>query len=122
MTTSSASVREVPRVFSLPFVGKTPTYLYNAPKLFVDCYRRHGPICRISLFGVNKVLMAGPEAMDFYVKNEAAYFTSRKIYWPMVDEFGTDQGLVVASGAEHKHLRKELGPGFSRQLIVNSVP
>ncbi|HYP15859.1 MAG TPA: cytochrome P450, partial [Opitutus sp.] len=120
--TSATAPREVPQVRSLPFVGKTPTYLYNAPELFVRCYRKHGPICRISLFGVNKVLMAGTEAMDFYVKNEAEYFTSRQVYWPMVEEFGTDQGLVVASGAEHKHLRKELGPGFSRQLIVDSVP
>lgn len=120
--TTAASVREVPKVRSLPFVGKTPTYLNNAPQLFVDCYRSHGPICRLSLFGVDKVLMSGTEAMDFYVKNEAEYFTSRQVYWPMVEEFGTDQGLVVASGAEHKHLRKELGPGFSRQLIVDSVP
>jgi cytochrome P450/CRP-like cAMP-binding protein len=122
MTTATAPVREVPKVFGLPFIGRTPEYLYNAPQLYVDCYRKHGPICRISLFGVNKVLMAGTEAMDFYVKNEGQYFTSREVYWPMVEEFGTDQGLVVASGAEHKHLRKELGPGFSRQLIVHAVP
>lgn len=120
--TSTTHAAEVPKVPRLPFVGNSIAYYFDAPALYVQSYQRHGPICRLRLFGTETVLMAGREAVQFYVENEAKYFTASQVYSPMLGEFGTDQLLMTMTGDDHKHLRKELGPGFSRQLIAESVP
>jgi cytochrome P450/CRP-like cAMP-binding protein len=120
--TPPAPASAIPKVPGFPVIGNSRSFYHDAPRLFVDSYHRYGPVCRMSIFGADNVVLSGMDANRFYIENEAAHFTATQTYKPMTTELSSDQVMNAMEGEAHRHLRKELGPGFSRQLIIHAVP
>jgi cytochrome P450/CRP-like cAMP-binding protein len=112
---------EPPVVKGLPLLGNSIQAYKNIVGLMVDSYQTYGPIFIMNRFGKSSVVLAGRRANEFYAENETLFY-SGGVYHTMSREAGTDYLFNSMDGVEHKHLRRESGPAFSRQIIANAIP
>ena len=90
--------------------------LQSEPLVFFrEAYRRHGPLFRATLDGKESLILAGPEANDFVIRNKTlwAYGEALKFIKRVVP-----RDLVTLDGAEHEVKRKRMAPSFRVDLLA----
>jgi len=112
------ALRETPVVPGLPFIGSLLGLAKDPAQFFVDCYRKYGPVCRLSVLGEKYVLMAGIEAANFLGTREGKECLRSKEFWQgLVNEYGATKILTGEDGESHKQLRDIMRNGYSKESI-----
>jgi cytochrome P450/CRP-like cAMP-binding protein len=109
-------------VKGLPLLGNTVAALRDVCELLVQAYHLHGPVFRLSRLGREATVLAGLEANAFFLEHEQELFYSGDIYKHLSSEGGTPHSFIALDGSDHRHLRRQMRLGYSRQLIAAAVP
>ncbi len=116
--TETLPSRETPHVAGWPLIGSLPGLAKDPAQFFVDCYRKYGPVCRLSVLGEKYVLMAGVEAANFLGTREGKESLRSKEFWQgLVKEYGANRMLTGEDGESHKQLRDIMRNGYSKESI-----
>lgn len=105
-------------VRGLPWLGSALPMARDPAAFFVDCYRKHGPVFRLTLAGQPYVVIAGQEAANFMGTREGRESLRSKEFWEgLVAEFGAQYSLVGEDGERHAQLRDIMRRGYSRESL-----
>lgn len=111
-----AAVSAPPSVPGLPLLGNALPMMGDVQQFFVDTYHRMGPVFRVRALNQTFVIMAGAAANRFLLDRGEEVFTSEESFGGLNREFG--MRVHVLRGKPHRHLRKLLGTGLSRDLLA----
>ncbi|HEY0973146.1 MAG TPA: cytochrome P450 [Solimonas sp.] len=116
--TDAVALRETPTIPGLPLVGSLFGMAKDPAKFFVDCYRKYGPVCRLSVLGQRYVLISGVEAATFLGTRDGKDSLRSKEFWEgLVAEYGATRILTGSDGEGHKQLRDIMRNGYSKESI-----
>ncbi|HET8882496.1 MAG TPA: cytochrome P450 [Solimonas sp.] len=116
--TQTLEPRQTPTIRGLPLVGSLFGMVKGPAQFFVDCYRRYGPVVRLSILGQKYVLIAGVEAATFMGTREGKECLRSKEFWEgLVAEYGATRTLTGTDGEAHKQLRDVMRRGYSKESI-----
>ena len=79
------------------------------------------PFFRFSRFNRVATVLAGVKAIEFALEHQETHFNT-DIYHNASQQIGSEYNLTLLNGATHRHLRKEMKPGFSREIVAPTVP
>ncbi len=86
-------------------------------------YRNLGPVFEISLLNRKRLVLAGQEANEFFLRDGKDYLHASREVWPgFAQEFGATKILTALDGAEHLRLRKAMRDGYSRKPFLQRLP
>ncbi|MEU4156546.1 cytochrome P450 [Actinoplanes sp. NPDC026670] len=105
-----------PRVPGLPLLGNALPMMGDVQQFFVDTYHRLGPVYRVKALNQAFVIMAGERANRFLLERGEEVFSSEVSFGGLNHEFG--MRVHVLRGRPHRHLRKVLATGLSRDLLA----
>ena len=112
------SARPIPKVPGLPLLGSLLKLTREPVRFFVDCYRKHGPVCEIKVLDQRYVLVAGVEAANLLGSRVGKDSLRSRQFWEgLVKEYGADRALVTEDGESHKELRDIMRRGYSKESI-----
>lgn len=112
------ALRETPVVPGLPYLGSLFGMAKDPAQFFVDCYRKYGSVCRLSVLGEKYVLISGIEAANFMGTREGKESLRSKEFWQgLVNEYGATKILTGEDGESHKQLRDIMRNGYSKESI-----
>ena len=110
--------KEPPRVRGLPLLGNTLEMARDPTQFFVNCYRKYGPVCKISVLGKSYTVISGIEAATFMGTREGRDSLRSKEFWEgLVNEYGAKRILTGEDGESHKELRDVMRRGYSKESI-----
>lgn len=113
-----ATTRPIPKVPGLPLVGSLFKLTSEPVRFFVDCYRKYGPVCEISILGQRYILVAGVEAANLLGSRVGKDSLRSKQFWEgLIKEYGATRALVTEDGESHKELRDIMRRGYSKESI-----
>jgi cytochrome P450 len=114
----SESEHGIPRAWRIPVVGNTLAMAKDPARFFVDCYRKYGPVFRISVLGRTHTVIAGAEAANFMGTREGRESLRSKEFWQgLVDEYGGTRTILGEDGEMHARLRAVMKRGYSRESL-----
>ena len=114
----TAPATETPRVPGLPLLGNVLDMAKDPARFFLDCYRKYGPVFRISVLGKSYGVIAGVEAANFMGTREGKECLRSKEFWEgLVKEYGATRTLTGEDGEAHKELREIMRRGYSKESI-----
>ena len=118
--TAPRRFKEIPHAPGLPLIGNAIGMVRDLRSFLVEQYRNLGPVFRIHAFNRRFIVLAGPEA-NVFAKRGGVHFRTLEGW---VDyNIAVGAGRIVASmdGPEHVRLRKEIGFGYSHNLMEGRV-
>jgi cytochrome P450 len=108
---------EIPALATIPWLGQPWAFLSHPGEYLLRGYRRHGPVFRTRLFGMDLVALLGPAANRCLMVTHRDRF-SHAMGYAMVRKVLGD-GLLFQDGAVHARNRTLMTPAF-HQRAVNS--
>ncbi|MFE4105208.1 cytochrome P450 [Almyronema epifaneia] len=104
-----------PGTFGLPWVGETPSFLFD--RQFADKRQaRYGSIFKTHILGRPTVVMVGPEANRFLLSSHMDHFSWRE-GWPPTFRELLGESLFLQEGEQHRRNRKLLMPAFHGKAL-----
>jgi cytochrome P450 len=100
----------------LPVLGNALRMMGDVQGFFVDTHARMGPVYRIRALNQRFTIMSGLEANRFLLEHGDEVFSSVETMGGLDREFG--MRVHALRGRPHRHLRKQLGAGLSRELLA----
>lgn len=98
----------------LPFLGRSLHYMRWGPAEALDRYRRYGPVTYNSALGTDRVMVAGPDAVDEVIGKRRNDFGSGWDYF--IGPFFR-RGLLLLSFSEHMYHRRIMQQAFTRDRL-----
>ncbi|RJO68244.1 cytochrome P450 [Nocardia panacis] len=98
----------------LPYLGRSLHYLRWGPAELMDRYRRFGPVSVHSSLGQDRVMVAGPEAIDEVIGHRRRDFGQGWNYF--IGPFFR-RGLLLLEFDEHKFHRRIMQQAFTRERL-----
>jgi len=105
-----------PAVPGIPLLGNALRMMGDVQGFLVDSYRRMGPVYRVRALNQAFVIMAGERANRFLLEHGEDVFTSEESFGGLNQQF--NMRVHVLRGRPHRHLRKQLATGLSRDLLA----
>ncbi|GAA0558471.1 cytochrome P450 [Paractinoplanes ferrugineus] len=105
-----------PAAPGLPVLGNALRMMGDVQQFLVDTYRQMGPVYRVRALNQAFVIMAGERANRFLLEHGDEVFSSEESFGGLDREFG--MRVHVLRGRPHRHLRKVLASGLSRDLLA----
>lgn len=109
--------RQLPGETGLPVIGHSLAFLYSPLDTALRYYDRHGPIFWMSAFGLTGVIMVGPEANQFVLRNKDDVFSNRKGWEFYIGKF-FHRGIMLLDFEEHKYHRSIMQAAFKKPVLV----
>lgn len=91
-------------------------------RVFASMYQQLGSVYRVRVLWRTYTILAGPEAISFFIKNDGTLLSSKKPYARASRELRTQQFISALSGKAHLHQRAILKPAFSPAAINGYIP
>ena len=106
----------------LPILGHVLQFRNTINGFLAQQYRNLGPVFEISLLGKKWLVLAGPEANSFLLREGKDYLHTDHVAWQgFAQQFGGTRALAGMDGAEHLRLRRTMREGYSgKQLLKDS--
>jgi cytochrome P450/CRP-like cAMP-binding protein len=111
-----------PAAPGLPLIGNAVDLLRDPLDFFRRMYQELGPVYSVGAPGRRYIVLAGPEANRRFADWEDSYLVSGPVYRPYQEDLGTDEVLIALDGEAHRHYRRQLRPGFSREAMTPHLP
>ena len=102
----------------LPVLGRSLQYLRWGPAEMLDRYRRYGPVSYNKSFGVDRVLVAGPEAVDEVLGKRRNDFGQG---WDFLIGSFFRRGLLLLEFSEHMFHRRIMQQAFTRDRLESHL-
>ncbi len=102
----------------LPVLGRSLQYLRWGPAEMYDRYRRYGPVSSNKSFGVDRVLIAGPEAVDEVLGKRRNDFGQG---WDFLIGSFFRRGLLLLEFSEHMFHRRIMQQAFTRERLESHL-
>ena len=107
----------------LPFLGHVLQFRNTINGYLTEQYRKLGPVFEISLLGKKWLVLAGPEANNFLMREGKDYLHTDHVAWQgFSQQFGGTRALAGMDGAEHLRLRRTMREGYSRDQLLGNLP
>ncbi|NWF67828.1 MAG: cytochrome P450 [Chloroflexi bacterium] len=107
-----------PLVPGLPYLGSALLMQRDPLRYFVRLYREYGPIFRVRLLGRAITVLAGLEANQFMATEGNEALISAQVFDLLSQEMDTDVLITHLDGEAHRHMRKVLRRGYSRDALT----
>ncbi len=88
---------------------------------FTEQYLQLGPVFQVQAFKRTYIVLAGPEANLFLMREGKTHLRSREPWSDFKAELGAARLLVGMDGQEHLRLRRVLRDGYSRSSIEKHI-
>ncbi|MEU4340895.1 cytochrome P450 [Nocardia sp. NPDC023852] len=98
----------------LPYLGRALHYMRWGPAEMMERYRRYGPVSLNTSLGVDRVLVAGPDAIDEVLGRRRRDFGQGWDYF--IGPFFR-RGLLLLEFDEHKFHRRIMQQAFTRDRL-----
>lgn len=98
----------------LPYLGRALHYMRWGPAEMMERYRRYGPVSMNTSLGVDRVLVAGPDALEEVLGHRRRDFGQGWDYF--IGPFFR-RGLLLLEFDEHKFHRKIMQQAFTRDRL-----
>ncbi len=85
---------------------------------FLEPYRRYGPVFEVEFDGAPTIVIAGPEANDFYMLNRDLW-VYRKAF--AFISYVIERDLITLDGREHSAKRQRMQPSFRHDVLQHHV-
>lgn len=102
----------------LPVLGRSLQYLRWGPAEMYDRYRRYGPVSYNKSFGVDRVLVAGPQAVDEVLGKRRNDFGQG---WDFLIGSFFRRGLLLLEFSEHMFHRRIMQQAFTRERLESHL-
>jgi cytochrome P450 len=108
-----------PGTLGLPWLGETLAIALSNHGFYKDRFRKHGPIFKTRLFGLNFVVMSGPKAFTKFVTD------------PAFERGGADpisvrqifvRSLALVDGDDHRTRKAAMLKAFEREALDAYLP
>ena len=107
----------------LPIFGHVLQFRNTINGFLTEQYRKLGPVFEISLLGKKWLVLAGPEANSFLMREGKDYLHTDHVAWQgFAQQFGGTRALAGMDGAEHLRLRRTMREGYSRRQLLKNMP
>ena len=107
----------------LPLIGHVLQFRNTINGFLTEQYRNLGPVFEVSLFGKKWLVLAGPEANRFLLREGKDCLHTDHVSWQgFAQQFGATRALAGMDGAEHLRLRRLMRDGYSRAQLVKDLP
>ena len=107
----------------LPVLGHVLQFRNTINGFLTQQYRNLGPVFEISLLGKKWLVLAGPEANSFLMREGKDYLHTDQVAWQgFAQQFGGARALAGMDGAEHLRLRRTMREGYSRRQLLKDFP
>jgi cytochrome P450 len=110
-----SGLEPVPGERGLPVLGKTLAFMRQGPRLSLEHHARFGPVSWSRVFGMEMVLVLGPEASQVVLVNRDKVFSQSGWEW-FIGPFFT-RGLMLLDGEEHHAHRRIMQQAFTRPRL-----
>ncbi len=100
----------------LPYLGRALQYLRWGTAEIMDRYNRYGPVSYNKALGIERVLVAGPEAVDEVIGKRRNDFGQGWDYF--IGPF-FHRGLLLLEFDEHMYHRRIMQQAFTRDRLVS---
>jgi cytochrome P450 len=86
---SAIAAKPIPQVPGLPLLGNLLSLTGNPVRFFVDCYRKHGPVCQIRVLNQRYLLLGGVEAAHLLGSRTGKDCLRSRFFWEgLLNEYG----------------------------------
>ena len=107
----------------LPILGHALQFRNTINGFLTEQYRNLGPVFEISLLGKKWLVLAGPEANRFMMREGKDCLHTDHVAWQgFAQQFGGTRALAGMDGAEHLRLRRVMREGYSRRQLLKDLP
>ncbi|MYC36268.1 MAG: cytochrome P450 [Chloroflexi bacterium] len=107
----------------LPLIGHALQFRNTINGFLAEQYQNLGPVFEISLLGKKWLVLAGPEANHFLMREGKDYLHTDHVAWQgFAQQFGGTRALAGMDGAEHLRLRRAMREGYSRRQLFKDLP
>ena len=106
----------------LPVIGHMLQFRNTINGFLTEQYRNLGPVFEISLLGKKWLVLAGPEANRFLMREGKDCLHTDHVAWQgFAQQFGGTRALAGMDGAEHLRLRRAMREGYSRRQLLKDL-
>ena len=98
-----------------PVIGNTLAFMRQGPRLALEQRRRFGPVSWSNVFGMEMVLVVGPDAARVVLVNKDKAFSQSGWEWFIGPFF--NRGLMLLDGDEHHLHRRIMQEAFTRSRL-----
>lgn len=91
-------------------------------EFFVQSYHQLGPVFRVQALHRQLTVLAGAEANQFFMREGDALLGSDDLFGGLAQETNTNINLAALDGERHRHWRKIMRPGYSREAFLRNLP
>ena len=106
---------------TLPVLGHAHRMLGAVTAFLTRTFRRIGPIFRLKLMNREVVVLTGPEANLFVLRQGHHVFRATEYHAALVRAFGSRRNLFSMDGGYHLKWRKQMAPPYSRSFFCNHL-
>ncbi|MCY3691544.1 MAG: cytochrome P450 [Chloroflexi bacterium] len=107
----------------LPIIGHVLQFRKTINGFLTEQYRNLGPVFEVSLLGKKWLVLAGPEANRFLMREGRDCLHNDHVAWQgFAQQFGGTRALAGMDGPEHVRLRRLMRDGYSRGQLVKDLP
>lgn len=110
-----------PVVAGWPILGNALKLRGDMTAFLVQMYHRYGAAFRIRVLRREYVIIGGLAANQFLAQHGDEYLTSARFFGGFAKEMGDGLFLPAMEGEAHRHLRKILRPGYSKEAMTPHI-
>jgi cytochrome P450/CRP-like cAMP-binding protein len=89
----------------------------------VKNYLRFGPVFRVNAAHHRLLVVAGPEANNFFMRGAGVHYLENKRAFAVMEKELKGQNLIFSiDGQRHQQVRQLLRPAYSREMLDRSLP
>ncbi len=107
-----------PLASGLPLLGNALKLRGDMTRFLVETYHRLGPVFRIRVLNREYFILGGLEANQFLSKQGNDLLSGERFFGGFAQEMGNGLFLPAMEGDAHRHLRKLLRPGYSKEAMA----
>lgn len=110
----------IPGYNGLPIIGSTLEFVRDYPGLIDRMYKKYGKVYTLNLLFSKEIVLLGPDANEFVLKDEGKNFSS-KLAWDLVLDELFPRGLMLRDAPNHRHHRKIMQVAFKKPAMESYI-
>ena len=114
------ATREIPGDGGLPGVGHSVDFVRDPVAFIQNRMARYGPVSWCELFGMRTVVLLGPEANEWLLKDRGGVLSNEQGWAFFIGELFSG-GLMLRDGGEHRSHRRIMQVAFRRSAMAGYI-